>query len=81
MIARRFGSWIRDLGFEVKPLDERARFLPSGEQAQQFYSKTGRFDYYCTNHVGQIETSTLGCLGVADYELSTPQRLIKQHLC
>ncbi len=37
MIARRFGSWIRDLGFEVKPLDERARFLPSGEQAQQFY--------------------------------------------
>lgn len=37
MIARRFGSWIRDLRFEVKPLDERARLMSSGGEAKQFY--------------------------------------------
>ncbi len=37
MISRRFGTWIRNLRFEVKPLDERARLLPNGGEAQQFY--------------------------------------------
>ncbi len=37
MIARRFGQWIHELRFEIKPLDERMRHSPTGEEVQQFY--------------------------------------------
>ncbi len=37
MIARRFGQWIHELKYEVKPLDERLRHSPAGEEVQRFY--------------------------------------------
>ena len=37
MIARRFGQWIHELRYEIKPLDERLRLSPTGEEVQRFY--------------------------------------------
>lgn len=37
MIARRFGHWMHELRYEIKPLDERLRFNVNGDEAQQFY--------------------------------------------
>lgn len=37
MIPRRFGQWVRDFRYEIKPLDGRLRFSASGEEVQQFY--------------------------------------------
>ncbi len=37
MIARRLGQWIHELRYEIKPLDERLRHSPTGEEVQRFY--------------------------------------------
>ena len=37
MIARRFGHWVHELRYEIKPLDERLRFNVNGDQVEQFY--------------------------------------------
>ena len=37
MIARRFGHWVHELRYEIKPLDERLRFNVNGDQVKQFY--------------------------------------------
>ncbi len=37
MIARRFGQWVHEFRFEVKPLDERFRSMGLAGDAKQFY--------------------------------------------